>query len=128
MKYIFSLQPSNENFGDDSANFSDESDSISEESPYSINYIDVENLLTINAIDDDEPESQMTTISTEQYIHLMQLIPQVEKLKDTINQMALKIKSKDSKLKELQRIYKDGKWVNLSKLSNVSIFYPVNHR
>lgn len=97
----------------------------SEETSCSINDIDVEYLLTTNEIDDEEPESQMTTINTEQYKYLMQLIPQVEKLKDVIKQMEKKIKSKDSKLKELQRIHKNGQWVDLTELSNVSIFYQI---
>lgn len=97
----------------------------SEEPSCFINDIDVEYLLTTNEIDDEEPESQMTTINTEQYKYLMQLIPKVEKLKDVIKQMEKKIKTKDSKLKELQRIHETGQWVDLSKLSNVSIFYQI---
>lgn len=118
LKHIFSLQA---HFGDHITNLSDES----EETSCSINDIDVEYLLTTNEIDDEEPESQMTTINTEQYKYLMQLIPQVEKLKDVIKQMEKKIKSKDSKLKELQRIHKNGQWVDLTELSNVSIFYQI---
>lgn len=64
----------------------------------------------------------MTTITIEQYTHLMQLIPQVEKFQNVISRMEKKIKSKDSKLKELQKYYENRKWVDLSKLSNVSVF------
>lgn len=115
LKYIFSLQFSNENHG---LPISDESELIGDVS--SSCFIEVEYLIG-NEVDESEPQAK--TLSIQEYKELMQLIPQVEKLKNTVKRMESVIKSKDSKLKTLQSIHKDGKCVDLSKLSNVSIFY-----
>lgn len=67
----------------------------------------------------------MITISTQQYKHLMQLGIDVEKLKRSIDRMKNVIKSKDAKIKELKTTKRGAKSVDLSKLSDVSVFYRI---
>lgn len=73
--------------------------------------------------DHAEAESQLLSITKEQYENLIQLVPEVERLKKIIDKMSHIIKSKDSKLKEQQKILeRDEKMnMNLSKLSTVNI-------
>lgn len=51
-----------------------------------------------------DPETQSKTITWEQYRHLMQLIPQVEKLKKTIQKMEGLMKKKDVKIETLKKV------------------------
>lgn len=103
---ISSLQNSNANGDNYITNTSDESGSSN-----FIDEIDVDNL--IENLDED-----YAILTNQQYNELLQL--KTEKFKTTIKKMKDVIKSKDSKLKELQR---NRNWVDLSKLSTVSIFY-----
>lgn len=57
----------------------------------------------------------------QEYKRLVQLIPHVEKYRHSAEQKEKVIKSKDSQLKELQRNLKRN-WINVSHLSDVSIF------
>lgn len=70
--------------------------------------------------EDLEMEPQWKTISMEEYKRLVQLIPDVEKYRNSAEQKEKIIKSKDSQLKELQRSLKRN-WINVSHLSDVSI-------
>lgn len=81
-----------------------------------MNDIDVESLFVYEP---DVFESQMKTISAEEYRNLIQHSIEVERLKSSITRMENVIRSKDAKLKEIQQIHNDGKWLNLSKLSKV---------
>lgn len=77
----------------------------------------------VNSILHTESEQQLITMHLQQYKDLIQLIPQVEKYKKTIEKLQNKIKSKDAQLKDLQRSNQCEQKMNnnLSKLSDVSI-------
>lgn len=77
----------------------------------------------VNSILHTESEQQLITMHLQQYKDLIQLIPQVEKYKKTIEKLQNKIKSKDAQLKDLQRSNQSEQKMNnnLSKLSDVSI-------
>lgn len=63
-------------------------------------------------------------MSLQEYKHLFDLIPQVQMLKNTINEMEKIIESKDSQLKYLQKMHqrKHSECINVSNLSTVSVF------
>lgn len=63
---------------------------------------------------------QTITITLKKYNELVQLIPQLEKLKTTVKRMEEVIKKKDAKLKEM-----DNKWINLP---TVSKRYSINSK
>lgn len=74
---------------------------------------------------DDErsqPQAETKTIPLQQYKDLMQLIPQVERMKNSMQRMESVIKSKDSQLEELRQALKrkEEMTINTSKLSTVS--------
>lgn len=71
---------------------------------------------------EDEFETEWKTISLQEYKILMNLIPKVQKLQNTINEMAEKIKSRDSQLEILRQAHRkeQNKCINVSNLSNVS--------
>lgn len=80
--------------------------------------------------DDDEPvepvqytetNSQLVSMNSEHYKCIMQLIPEVERLKNIVAKMEQIIKSKDAIIKEQQKVHQyDQKMnINLSKLSTV---------
>lgn len=66
---------------------------------------------------------QLITVSQKEFEDLMKLTPEVQKLKNKINEMAIKIKSKDLQLKNLQQAHKNElqKCINVSHLTDVSI-------
>lgn len=114
---FFSLQISGENGNNSIANVSEEFESSSSNNDIDVDYL-IEDVC-------EESETQGRTMSVQQYNQLMQLIPLTEKLKNTIKRMEEAIKSKDSKLKELQKNQKDTTWLDLSKLSTVSSLYQI---
>lgn len=72
-------------------------------------------------LEEDPSAPQLKTITLEEYGKLMQLIPEVEKLKNVIRRMENVIKSKDQKMNHLQKTHQSEQKMNLnlSSLSNV---------
>lgn len=70
-------------------------------------------------------EEQWKTISLQEYKNLKQQVRQVERLQNTIKDMAELNKSKDSQLEDLQRAYqiKTNKCIDISNLPTVSFYY-----
>lgn len=66
-------------------------------------------------------ESQPKTITLKEYTALMQLNIEVMKCKDIIDRMDKEIKTKDEQIKHLKNKLDQGKCVNVSHLSEVSI-------
>lgn len=78
-----------------------------------------------NFPDDQEEcnlELQLKTISMQEYKHLKQMIPQVQRLQNTIKIMADKIKSKDKQLNTIEIAHRRAlkKYSDTSHLSAVS--------
>lgn len=69
-------------------------------------------------------DTELITITLGEYKNLIDLIPEVEKLKSSEKRLGDELKSRDIKLKELQKAYtREQKMnLNLSNLSNV-IYY-----
>lgn len=79
-----------------------------------------------NAVDhEEELEFQMRTISPERYKMLMNLIPEVEKLRHAIKNLTTEIELKDLQIKELRELHQmeQAKCINVSHLSAVSISF-----
>lgn len=74
------------------------------------------------SLDDDELESE--TISMQQYKESMQLVPQIQKMKDTIRRMKEDIESKDAQIEQLRlrcaNQCKEKMCISTSHLSTVS--------
>lgn len=70
-----------------------------------------------------EYETKEKIISDKEYKILMEMIPEVNKLRISIDKMKEIIKSKDSKLKDLQRDLQLSlkNHINISHLSDVSV-------
>lgn len=72
---------------------------------------------------EEELDGQMRTISLKEYKVLMNLIPEVEKLRNTIKNLKHQIELRDAELKEEQlRQIEKAKYLNVSHCSAVSIF------
>lgn len=69
--------------------------------------------------DHEEEHVQMKSISLKEYKILMNLIPEKEKLRNTIRELTSVIESKDLQLKEQQR--ERANYINVSHMSEVSI-------
>lgn len=85
--------------------------------------IDEMHFLQLDDDSEDEsclPQAESKTISLQHYRELMQLIPQVERMKNIIKQKEDVIGSKDSQLKELQRALK-FEWKTCIRTSHLSI-------
>lgn len=72
--------------------------------------------------EDEEDDMQMKTISLQEYKTLMNLIPQVQKLENSIRKMSSVIQSKDSQLKNQREVQQmeQANYINVSNLSAVS--------
>lgn len=76
-----------------------------------------------NVHEEEELDDQMKTISMQEYKILMNLIPEVAKLRDQISKMTTEIQSKDSQINELQFIHQTdlSNHINVSLLTTVRI-------
>lgn len=74
---------------------------------------------------DEEFDMQVKTIPLHEYNILMDLIPEVEKLRNTVKKLTVVIEMKDSKLKEQEQLHKAelAKCINISHFSAVSIYF-----
>lgn len=77
--------------------------------------------LDVDLYVDVECQTQLKTITAEEYKTLMNLIPKVEKLKCAVERMEKAIKTKNAQLKELRD--EEKKWKKLNNLSTVSILW-----
>lgn len=79
------------------------------------------------AMSDIEEEfvNQMKTIPLQEYNLLLNMIPEKQKLENTIHEMANKIKSKNEQLKELQQVLKreQNESIRISHLSLVRTYF-----
>lgn len=75
--------------------------------------------------DEEEFDMHMKTISLQEYKILMNLIPEVEKLRNSIKMMNSVIQSKDSQLKQQKKSSQRDQvdLINVSHLSEVSIHF-----
>lgn len=76
----------------------------------------------------DVSQPLLKTISIEEYKNLMQLMIQVKKYEETIEQMGQEIKLKDAQLKCLRNTFEEGQCIKVCHLSNVSIRKIVHTR
>lgn len=74
--------------------------------------------------EDNEKELDLKTISLEEYKMLMNLIPEVEKLRNSIKKITTVIQLKDQQLKKQRQAYQteQTKSLNVSHLSSVSLY------
>lgn len=68
-----------------------------------------------------EFETQEKILSFQEYKKLMQLIPEVNKLRNTNNKMAEIIKLRDSQLNDLREVHRLARNIDLSHLNTVSV-------
>lgn len=101
---------SESNDGNYAASISDESESLNVFQNFPL------------CLEEDPSDSQLITITLEEYRKLMQLIPEVERQKNVIRRMADVIKSKDQKINQLQKTHQSEEKLKLnwSSLSNVN--------
>lgn len=71
-----------------------------------------------------ELEMELKVLTLDEYKRIVQLIPLVEKYRNTIKKMENVIKSKNAKIKELER-EKLNECINVSKLSAVSVQFLI---
>lgn len=109
--FSYSSHDSNENddFGTASSVATSESDGI------------VDYQLLSNTENNDELDTQMKAMPLKEYKILMNLIPENQKLRNTIIKLERQIELKDSQLKE-ERQTNRSKCIDLSHFSGVSIY------
>lgn len=95
---------------------------VAEDQNYIMNEWQSNNINNYSELDSLQQE-ELKTITQKEYEALMQLNIQVNKYKSIIDEMAMQIKIKDAKIRELESRNEENKIISLAHLTNVSVLF-----